>query len=137
MPLAPEQATQEEWDAAARLRDAVNTHVDALGSQAHGKYIAIRLADGRSDGALYDTRREAARHQPDPWNFYVKVNPGGIQLREAWVVLTYARQARRQGVVFSEEEAILPQRLELAGPALERQRSLILPDTFRGGIPRV
>lgn len=134
MPLSPLLATQEEWDSAARLRDAVNVHIDAIGSEAAGKYVAVRLADGRSDGVLYDTRRDAARHQPDPWCFYVKVNPGGMQLREAWTVLCYARQARKNaGVVFSEEEAVLPQRLELAGPWLARQRALLMRGNHNGG----
>jgi hypothetical protein len=116
-------ATQEERDAVKRLCDAVNVHIDAIGENAYGKYVAISLADGSSpDGVLYDNRRDAARHQPDPWNFYVKVNPGGIQQNEAWVVLGYARQARKSGVVFSEEEAVVPQRLELGGSWLARQR---------------
>lgn len=129
MPLKPEEATQDEWDAAARLRDAVNMHLAAQGDDAHGKYIAVRLADGSSDGNLYDTRRDAARHQvDDPWCFYVKVCVGGMQITEAWVVLTYARQAKRRGVVFSEEEVILPQRLELGGSMTARA----LPVVFRG-----
>ena len=134
MPLKPELASQEEWDAAQRLADAVNLHVQAQGDAAYGKYVAVRLSDGRSDGNLYDTRRDAARHQvDDPWCFYVKVNPGGIQLKEAWVVLGYARQAKRSGVVFSEEEAIVPQRLELGGSWTARQRLAMSPGgTFRG-----
>lgn len=128
-------ATQEEKDACQRLCDAVNLHWDALGEQAHGKYVAIRLEDGRSpDGALYDTRADATRHQGnDPWCFYVKVNPGGIGLTEAWVVLGYARQARQAGVVFAEEEPVVPQRLELGGSWLTRQRAALAPGgTFRG-----
>lgn len=117
-----ELATKEEKDAVQFLADAVNLHWDALGEQARGKYVAIRLADGKSpDGKLYDTRGQAARFQPDPWCFYVKVNPGGISLKEAWVVLGYARQAKKAGAVFQNEEPIVPQRMELAGPWLQRQ----------------
>lgn len=134
MPLKPENATQEEWDAAQRLCDAVNLHVQAQGDAACGRYVAIRLSDGRSpDGALYDTRRDAASHQiDDPWCFYVKVNPGGIGVKEAWVVLSYARQAKRRGVIFSEEEAIVPQRLELGGSWLARHRAAFSPTSLRG-----
>jgi hypothetical protein len=130
-----EHATSEEKDAVQRLCDAVNVHVDALGNEAFGKYVAIRLADGRSpDGTLYDTRADAARHQPDPWCFYVKVNPGGIGPNEAWVVLGYARQARENGVVFQTEEPIVPQLLELGGSWLARQRAALLPGgTFARG----
>lgn len=128
-------ATQEEKDAVRRLCDAVNVHVDALGAEAYGKYVAISLADGSSpDGVLYETRRDAARHQSDPWHFYVKVNPGGLGPNEAWVVLGYARQAQRSGVVFAEEEPIVPQRLELGGSWLTRQRLALAPGgTFSRG----
>jgi hypothetical protein len=128
-------ATAEEQSACQRLCDAVNLHWDALGAEAHGKYVAIRLEDGRSpDGVLYDTRADAVRHQRnDPWCFYVKVNPGGIRPREAWVVLGYARQAKQSGVIFAEEEAIVPHRLELGGSWLARQRAALAPGgTFRG-----
>lgn len=131
-----ELASQEERDAAQRLCDAVNVHVDAIGSEAFGKYVAVRLEDGRSvDGALYDTRRDAVRHTIDraPWCFYVKVNPGGIRPREAWVVLGYARQAKKNGVVFQNEEPIVPQRMELAAPWLGRQMACAPGGTFSRG----
>lgn len=129
-----ELATQEEKDAVQRLCDAVNLHVDAQGSEAFGKYVAIRLSDGRSpDGTLYDTRADACRYQPDPWCFYVKVGPGGIQPNEAWVVLGYARQARDAGTVFQNEEPIVPMLLEHGGSWLSRQHaSLQRGGTFSG-----
>ena len=137
MPLKPELATQEEWDSAQRMADAVNIHLEAVGDGARGKYVAVRLADGRSDGALYDSRAQAAKAQTfDPWCFFVKVNPGGMQPREAWTVLSYARQAKKAGVIFSEEEAIVPQRLELGGSWLARhaQSAALLPGgTFSNG----
>ena len=129
-----ETATQEERDAVQFLCDAVNLHWHALGDEARGKYVAIRLADGKSpDGTLYDTRADAARHQPDPWCFYVKVNPGGINPSEAWVVLGYARQAKKAGAVFQNEEPIVPQRLELGGSWLTRQRKALSGGTFSRG----
>lgn len=130
-----ELATQEEKDSAQRLCDAVNVHVEAVGSEAFGKYVAIRLEDGRSvDGALYDTRADAVRHTPhDPWCFYVKVHPGGIQPREAWVVLGYARQAKKNGVVFQSEEPIVPMMTELAGPWLARQTACAPGGVFSRG----
>ena len=129
-------ATDEERTAVQHLCDAVNIHVEAQGSEAFGKYVAIRLEDGRSpDGALYDTRGDAARHNiNDPWCFYVKVNPGGIGPREAWVVLGYARQAKKAGVVFQNEEPVVPMLLEQGGSWLSRQRaSLLAGGTFSRG----
>jgi hypothetical protein len=129
-----ELATEDEKNAVQRLCDAVNLHWEALGSEAVGKYVAIRLSDGRSpDGTLYDTRADAARVQPDPWCFYVRVTPGGIQPKEAWVVLGYSRQAKKAGVVFQNEEPIIPQRLELGGSWLARQRAASLGGTFSRG----
>jgi hypothetical protein len=130
-----ELATQEEKDAAQRLCDAVNVHVQAIGSEAFGKYVAVRLEDGRSvDGNLYDSRADAVRHTiHDPWCFYVKVNPGGIQPREAWVVLGYARQAKKNGVVFQNEEPIVPMMTELGGSWLARQTACAPGGTFSRG----
>lgn len=129
-------ATEEEKSAVQHLCDAVNVHVQAQGSEAFGKYVAIRLEDGKSpDGALYDTRGDAVRHNiNDPWCFYVKVNPGGIGPREAWVVLGYARQAKKNNVVFQNEEPIVPMLLEQGGNWLARQRaSLLQGGTFGRG----
>ena len=131
-----ELATQEEKDAAQRLCDAVNVHVEAIGSEAFGKYVAVRLADGRAvTPDLYDTRRDAVRHTVDkePWCFYVKVNPGGIQPREAWVVLGYARQAKKAGAVFQNEEPIVPMLLEQGGSWLSRQAACMPGGTFSRG----
>lgn len=127
-------ATPEEQTAVQHLCDAVNLHIHAQGEEAYGKYVAIRLADGKSpDGALYDTRADAARVQPDPWCFYVRIHPGGIQPNEAWVVLGYARQAKESGVVFQTEEPIVPHRLELGGSWTSRQLAALAPGgTFRG-----
>ena len=130
-------ATEEEQTAVQHLCDAVNLHITAQGAEAYGKYVAIRLADGKSpDGVLYDTRRDAARHnRSDPWSFYVKVNPGGIQKNEAWVVLAYARKAKQAGVVFAEEEPVVPQRLELGGAWTARQVAALAAASgrFSGG----
>ena len=130
-----ELATQEEKDVVQHLCDAVNLHVDAQGSEAFGKYVAIRLADGKSpDNALYDTRRDAVRHNiHDPWCFYVRISPGGIQPREAWVVLGYARQAKDNGAVFQNEEPIVPMLTELGGSWLARQAACAPGGTFSRG----
>lgn len=123
------EATDEEWDSSCRLADAVNLHVLAQNAQlGNGRdapgYVAVRLADGRSDGTLYDTRRDATRHQPDPGTAYIKVGRQTMQPREAWIVLQMNRQAYARGVVFTEEEVILPHRLELIAGNI--------PRTFRG-----
>lgn len=129
-------ATEDERTAVQHMCDSINMHVQAIGSDAFGRYVAIRLEDGKSpDNALYDTRADAVRHNiHDPWCFYVKVNPGGIGPNEAWVVLGYARQAKESGVVFQNEEPIVPMLLEQGGSWLTRQRKTLLPGgTFSRG----
>jgi hypothetical protein len=122
------EVTQEEWDAARRLRDAVNLHVavarETREQRSTPPFVAIDLADGTSDGVLYDSRRDAVRHQKSDYRFYVKVGPKGMGEREALVVLMYARRAYKAGVVFAEEEPIMPHRLEVAAP--------FIPRTLRG-----
>jgi hypothetical protein len=102
----------ELWDAARRMADAHNLHVLAMIAEGRDRpgYIAIRLEDGRSpDGVVYDTRKDAARHQSDPKNFYVKVGKMSMGEREAIAVLKFARQALAAGIVFAEEDPQLPQ----------------------------
>lgn len=113
-------ASPSEWDAAQRCAESVNVHVAVYrehlrqGRDRPG-FVAIRLSDGRSpDHVLYDTRREATRHQP-PYPdgmMYVKIMPTDMTPRMALAVLKIHRQAFEKGVVFTEEEIVLPHRLE-------------------------
>jgi hypothetical protein len=84
--------------AAQRASDAVNLHVSALGFDACRKWVAVRLADGRSDGTLYDTKRDAVRHQSDEQLCaYVCVPPGGMTVCQAESVLAFHRRAYDAG----------------------------------------
>lgn len=118
------EITQEEKDAARRLMDAVNIHVDA--SRASGRekpgWVAIKLSDGRSPtGDLYDEQKDAARFNAyDPNVFFLKVGKMPIGFREALLQLQQHRQARRAGVVFHREVVVLPQLSELLRPHLPR-----------------
>lgn len=81
-------------DAARRMSDAVNLHVQALGVQASGRWVAIRLSDGGSDGVLYDYRRDAILHQlHEKLCCYVRIPPFGqmMSTREAESYLTLHR----------------------------------------------
>jgi hypothetical protein len=124
--------TPEERDSAERLREAVNLHVNALIAEGSGRerpgFIAVRLADGRpADEAnpLYDSRADATRHNIHNTNvFYVKIGRERMPLNEALIVLQMHRMARKRGVVFTEEEIIVPQLPELMQP--------FIPRTLRG-----
>lgn len=132
--------TPEEWDTARRASDAVNLHI-AADPDARG-YVACRMDDGRSNGDLYDTRADGVRHHMkggQESNYcYLKVTPGGMGPREAWVMIVAFRKLRDAGIRPDHEDVVLPQRRELlarldprlAPPRITPQ-SLILPDTFR------
>lgn len=124
--------TPEERDSAERLREAVNLHVSAVLAEGSGRerpgFIAVRLADGKpADEAnpLYDSRADATRHHIHKTNvFYVRIGREHMPLNEALIVLQMHRMARKRGVVFTEEEIIVPQLTELMQP--------FIPRTFRG-----
>lgn len=116
---------QELRDAANRMRDAINLHVvaGALGvRERHLCWLAIRLADGRSDGNLYESRPDAVRHtqnRSEGW-FYPKIGADSMGEREAVIVLQMARQAYQRGVVFAEEEPVTPMLTELMLPYIPK-----------------
>lgn len=59
----------------------MNLHLSAIGFDAHKKWVAVRLADGSSDGTLYDSRRDAVRHQLDEQLCaYVCIPPSGMNV---------------------------------------------------------
>lgn len=82
-------------DAAKRMADEITLHSIAGGA---GKWAAIRLADGGSDHAVYDSRSDAVRHQLSPeYCTYILIPPGGMQYREADAVLSFWRQVYDAG----------------------------------------
>ena len=112
----PENVPMELWDAARRLADSVNLHTLAMLAENRDRpgFVAIRLEDGRSpDGVLYDSRRDAVRHQSDPKMFYVKVGKMSMSATEAVTVLKFARMALKAGIVFADEDPQVPQLSEL------------------------
>jgi hypothetical protein len=54
------QFAQVYSDAARRCSDTIRTHIVAGMA---GRWCAIRLSDGGSDGVVYDTRADAVGHQ--------------------------------------------------------------------------
>ena len=122
----PPEPTPADIDAAQRMADAVNLHCSVQRAELRDRpgYVAINLSDGRSpDGVLYDTRRDAARHNIHDLNvFFVRVGRDSMSPGEALIVLRFNRQARSRGVIFSEEEVVTPQMTELIPRAFVRRR---------------
>jgi hypothetical protein len=102
IPAAYRQAS----DAARRCADRVNT---AAVAGCMRMWVAIQLADGRSDGNVYDTREAAIRHQLRPeYCTFVQVPPGGMQDHEAQALLDYWRAVSDAGVRDDDPGLLLP-----------------------------
>jgi hypothetical protein len=65
------------------------------------KWIAIKLADGSPDTTLYDSKRDAIRHQKDEYLcLYLLVNgvgPGGTSPRQMGIYIKFNRDLYRRG----------------------------------------
>lgn len=93
-------------DAARHASDAVNLHLSALGFEAVGKWVAIRLMDGRSDGTLYDRKAEAIRHQLfEKLCAYVRIPPGGMNPCQAESYLASHRKMYDAGFRLVDPDA--------------------------------
>jgi len=85
-------------DAARHASEAVNLHVLVDPHGCIGKWVAVRLSDGKSDGNLYDTKAEAVDHQlHEQFCAYVCIPPGGMPPKDAEVYLRAMRQLADNG----------------------------------------
>jgi hypothetical protein len=111
----------EPSDAAKRCSDAVNLHILADSLGAIGKWVAIRLSDGGSDGVLYDTKSDAVRSQlHERQCAYVCVTPDGMSPRAAESYLKTVRRLYDEGVTLSDPADVKPNMYadQAANPAL-------------------
>lgn len=87
-------------DAAKRVHERYNLHrvADPIGSV--GKWFAANLADGVSTDDLYDSKREAVRHQHhDEWFYwFIQVGPWPMDELMAETGLDVQRRARKAGL---------------------------------------
>lgn len=75
------------------------------GLQFEGKWVAIRLADGGSDGVLYDTRRDAIAHQMHERQCaYVRVPSDDMSPKSAQVFLDFTRQCYDANIPMADPE---------------------------------
>lgn len=103
-------ANVADQDAAKRMSDTHRLHmmVDPVGHLNH--YIAFSMEDGRSDGDLYPTKADAARHQKGDRTryFYMCTVPGEFPPHDALQLLYFTRQAHRNGWVQPDPDRIRP-----------------------------
>ena len=88
------QASDQAFsDAARHCADAVNLHVAVDAHHAIGKWVAVRLSDGKSDGVLYDDKATAVRFQlHETMCAYICIPPGGMTVEDAESYLRSMRQ---------------------------------------------
>lgn len=85
-------------DAGSRMSDALNAQVVFGGIGCFGRWMAFALADGSSDGTLYDSRADAISHQKhEQLAWYEPVRPTGYSPDECALTLAYARAAYDSG----------------------------------------
>lgn len=93
-------------DAANRMSDTVNQIYANHGWDCVGRYIAFRLADGNADRTVYDTFRDAVRHNDQSRHKVIRL-PGSMYMHicEAEIQLRLARQAADSGFQFTDPDA--------------------------------
>lgn len=116
----PPGGWKTSYDAARRFADNVRIHQLVLSwdEMLAGRYMAVRLEDGWSDGTAYDTRTAAAVNQTRIAGYYLyfKIPAEPMSEREADFCLWYARRAYdngwREDPAHDARTLILPTRLE-------------------------
>lgn len=99
-------------DAGRSCAEAVNLAL-LLGGM--GRWIAVRLSDGKSDGNIYDTKWDAIRHQLHEFQCaYIKIPPGGMDIDHGARYLEVNRKLYDKGMRIADpdREAVLPYTLE-------------------------
>jgi hypothetical protein len=109
-------------DIGKRAAEAINLHVHGGNV---GKWVALRLIDGGSDGIPYDSRAEAIKHQlHEQLCCYIRVTPDGINPTDAYRFIAINRGLYDAGFRLSDPdmpgEPIYPDTLEEALPYLLR-----------------
>lgn len=112
--MSDSAAAPQYPDDARRCSDVIRTHIAAgMG----GKWAALRLSDGGSDGIAYDTRGDAIRHQlHESQCAYICIPHDDMTPRAAAKYLEITRQMYDNGlrVIDPDQELIpvMPQRSE-------------------------
>jgi len=81
-------------EAAKRVYDTYHLHRSSDIHGAIGNWFAAALADGRSDGYIYPTKKSAIRHQhhQEMYYTYIQITPANMSICAAEAMLTVARR---------------------------------------------
>ncbi len=116
-------------DAAKRIADTYSLHriaADTLGLTNIGKFFAAALADGTTDGVLYDTKQDAVSHQKHNEQFYtfIKIGPWHMTACDAAVMLKVSRSAYDKGLRLADPQSRSGGRELIKRATIEDMRSL-------------
>jgi hypothetical protein len=100
------QKAFDHSDAAKRCSDQYELHRMALGDDAVGKWIAVALVDGSSDGVAYDGKRDAITHQHhnEQYYAYIQICPTGMSPCEAEAYLKIHREMYDKGMRLADPD---------------------------------
>ena len=86
-------------DEARRASDIVNLHLLADPNGNRGRWVAIRLSDGGSDGTVYDCKCDAMRYQlHETQCVYVQILPDGLSAKNAQILIKMHREMYDKGL---------------------------------------
>jgi len=117
-------------DAARKASDEIMTHLVALGADAFGKWVAIRLSDGGTDGTLYETKAAAIDHQLHEHQCaYAQVLPGGMPAKDAEVFMQIHRRLYESGarITDPDRDMVIP---STVADRIRRQKDRALAARF-------
>jgi len=117
----------EHSDAAKKLCDTYNLHttVDRYGSI--NKWFAVALADGSSDGILYDNKDDCVRHQHHNESFYayICIRPSSMNVCEAETYLHVQRRLYDAGLRVTDPRDMKQNPTLIKRATVEDMRSLV------------
>lgn len=127
--------SKELLDIGKRASDIINLHITALTwEEIQFKFVAIRLSDGGSDNVLYDSKRDAIRHQVHEQQCaYVALRnmPTGSNPRDMAIYLKFNRDAYLSGMRLVNPED------QFGGPDLMITAKRYEHERLIAGFPRV
>lgn len=121
-------------DAAKRQSDTYRLHRTAQGIDAIGQFFASALADGTTDGVLYESKSAAVRHQhhDEQWYAFVCIGPGDWTPCEAEEFLFLQRMLYDRNIRLTDPDHARGGRQVVQRSTVEDQRSLVGSIASRG-----
>lgn len=104
--------TADDINSGKRAHDYIATYTSVADIwDLKTKWVAIRLSDGGSDGQIYDSKRDAVRHQDFEQqcmyiNFGSMLASGGSNARELAIMIAFHRDAYKKGMRLADPDDI-------------------------------